>query len=95
MFKRWFSLFWRNNKEKIKQIAKLIGFIILISVIASMIFSRLNTTGNNAENVTTIYNPSKTIISGSNVSKKEYENKIVQMQRPECAKKVNNRAIEN
>lgn len=73
MFKRWFSLFWRNNKEKIKQIAKLIGFITLISVIASMIFSRLNTTGNNAENVTTIYNPSKTIISGSNVSKKEYE----------------------
>lgn len=74
MFRRWLSTFWRNNKEKITQLTKLFGLLILISVVAAIVFNSLSPNVNNQDNnETKIYNPDKTIISGSDVSKEEYK----------------------
>ena len=74
MFRRWLSSFWRNNKEKITKLAKVFGLLILISIVATIIFTNLSPKENNQNNnETKIYNPDKTIISGSDVSKEQYE----------------------
>lgn len=42
MFRRWLSGFWRDNKEKIMQIAKVFGILIAVGASAGVIFSALN-----------------------------------------------------
>lgn len=74
MFRRWLSSFWRDNKEKITKLAKVFGLLILISIVAAIVFSSLSPNENNQNNnEIKIYNPDKTIISGGNISEKQYE----------------------
>lgn len=71
MFRRWFSEFIRNNKEKTKKIIKLFGILLLAGVGAMLAFR----TGNNSSkesSTNTIYNPTKTIIAGENVKQEEF-----------------------
>lgn len=78
MFRRWLSNFYRNNKEKISKFIKVFGVLILVGIaLANSIGNNSNNGENNNE--PTIYNPTETIISGSNVDKeiyKEEENQV-------------------
>ncbi|MGN1270925.1 MAG: hypothetical protein ACI4UX_02960 [Clostridia bacterium] len=72
MFRRWLSEFIRNNKEKTKKIIKLFGLLLLVGIGAMIAFR----TGNNSvkeSSKNTIYNPTKTIISGENVKKEDFK----------------------
>lgn len=98
MFRRWISGFWRDYKEKIKQAMKVFGILIGIGLSVGVVFSALNR-GDNTINViveNTVYNPSKTVISGSDVSKKEFEqeNNLVNEFVNYCNQKNYNQAYE-
>lgn len=74
MFRRWLSGFWRDNKEKIMQIAKVFGILIAVGASAGVIFSTLNLNNGNENNtVSKIYVPERTVISGSDITEAEYE----------------------
>ena len=74
MFRRWLSGFWRDNKEKIMQIAKVFGILIAIGTSAGVIFSTLNLdNGNESNTVSKVYVPEKTVISGDDITEEEYE----------------------
>ena len=74
MFRRWLSAFWKNNKEKIMQMAKIFGIIVGIGFSAGIILSSLGLEERNETNIVSqIYSPEKTVISGVNISKEEYE----------------------
>ena len=73
MFRRWLSSFWRANKQKIKQIAKLLGVLIVIGVSAGLIFSKLTPKSNTSDNETEIYQPKDAVITGGQISQKDYE----------------------
>ena len=74
MFRRWLSGFWRDNKEKIMQIAKVCGILIAIGASAGVIFSTLNLNNGNQNNtVSKVYTPEKTVISGDNIKEEEFE----------------------
>lgn len=72
MFRRWLSGFWRDNKERIKAIAKFFGLLILIAFAAAAFLSR-DRSNTNQNTVKQVYNPSKTVIAGSNVSEEEFK----------------------
>jgi len=72
MIKQWFSKLFKDKNGKWFTI----GFVTLGLLLVLIALSKFNFIGNN-ENIIiskNIYNPSKTVIAGSNVSKKEYEN---------------------
>lgn len=72
MFRRWLSNFYRRNKEKIASLAKLFGILILIGIaLARSISNKSSDSENNTE--TTVYTPTKTIISGDNIDKETYK----------------------
>lgn len=74
MFRRWLSTFWKNNKEKIMQIAKIFGIIVGIGFSAGIVLSSLGLEERDETNtVSQIYSPEKTVISGVNISEEEYE----------------------
>lgn len=74
MFRRWLSTFWRDNKEKIMQIAKLFGILIGIGLSAGVIFSTLNSNKSDQSNTESkIYIPEATVISGSDIEEQEYQ----------------------
>lgn len=74
MFRRWLSGFWRDNKEKIMEIAKVFGILIGIGLSAGVIFSTLNlNNGNESNTVSKVYVPEKTVISGDNITEEEFE----------------------
>ena len=75
MFRRWLSGFWRDYKEKIIQASKVFGILIAISVSAAVFFSAFKKKSP-VENVAVennVYTPSRTIISGKDISKQEFE----------------------
>lgn len=72
MFRRWLSNFYRKNKEKIAKFVKVFGILILIGIaLAHSIGNNSNKNENNSE--VTVYNPTKTIISGDDVDKDTYK----------------------
>lgn len=74
MFRRWLSEFYRNNKQKIKTLAKLFGVLLLIGICAMGIFGTTgNKTNNDEKKNPEVYTPSKTIISGYDISEEKFE----------------------
>lgn len=73
MFRVWLSSFWRKNKEKIKQLSKLLGTLTAIGLIAGMIFSSFDITSDTQETSKEIYKPQEVTISGGEVSEKKYK----------------------
>lgn len=80
MFRRWLSAFWRDNKEKIIQIAKVLGVLIGIGASAGIVFSNLNLTSDTPQNGVEIYKPKDVAISGGEISEEKFEkeNSIVE-----------------
>ena len=74
MFRRWLSGIWRDYKEQIIQIAKLLGILVLIASSASVIFS-FNIWGTKEEEVVVkeIYKPQEVAISGGTISEEKFE----------------------
>lgn len=73
MFRRWLSGFWRDYKEKIIQVAKVLGILILIATSASMIFTFNKSGSNIEEEPEKIYKPQEVAISGGEISKEKFE----------------------
>ena len=72
MIRRWLSNFYRNNKEKISKFIKVFGLLILIGIaLAYSIENNSSKNENNSE--TAVYNPTKTIISGKDIDKETYQ----------------------
>lgn len=80
MFRRWLSAFWRDNKEKIMQIAKMVGILVLIATSAGLIFSSRNFNQTTQEEPEEIYKPQEVVISGGEIleEKFEKENTVIQ-----------------
>lgn len=76
MFRRWLSSFIRKHKNIILDVAKKIGIIILIALVGTSIMVWVNSqrTTFETENSISIYKPTKTVISGKDVSKEDYNN---------------------
>ena len=73
MFRKWLSGFWRDNKEKLMQIAKVFGILIAVGTCASVFFSSFNNNGNTQEKTKEIYKPKDVTISGGEISEQKYE----------------------
>lgn len=73
MLRRWLSGFWRDYKEKIKKLGKLFGMLLLIGFSAGTIFSTIKHDNTNQNIVKQVYTPSKTVISGTDISEEEFE----------------------
>lgn len=76
MFRRWLSSFWKRNKGKVYKYAKICGEIILVAYMVFMVISAIskNKTSNTYEDeAKKVYRPTKTIASGKNLSKEDYE----------------------
>lgn len=75
MFRRWLSNFFRNNKEKIYNFAKVFGILLLVGIAFAYSFGKKLEKDNskNENKETSVYRPSETIISGSNIDKEEYK----------------------
>lgn len=73
MFRRWISGFWKDNKEKILQIGKVLGLIIAIGVFAGMFFSSKDSAITIQEEPKDIYRPTDVPISGGEISQEKYE----------------------
>lgn len=72
MIRRWLSNFYRNNKEKISKFIKVFGLLILIGI--ALAYSIENNSSKNENNSgTAVYNPTKTIISGKDIDKETYQ----------------------
>ena len=71
MLKQWINRIFQDNNGKLI----IIGLIALFVVIILMALTKFNIIGSNnkTNSIPSVYNPSKTIIAGSDVSKKEYE----------------------
>jgi hypothetical protein len=74
MLRLWINSFWKKNKESIKKALKILGIIILISIAVATTFSTLTKNTTKTDYSKNIYNPTKTIISGSDVEEEEYNN---------------------
>lgn len=72
MFRRWFSNFYKNNKQKISKFIKVFGLLILIGIALANSVGK-NSNKNESTNEGTIYTPTKTVISGKDVDKEEYK----------------------
>ena len=75
MFRRWLSNFFKNNKEKIIKFIKIFGTLLLVGIAFAYSFGSIIDKNNSEnENVeTTVYRPSETVISGSNIEKEDYK----------------------
>ncbi len=74
MFRTWLSGFWRDYKDKIMQAAKVFGILILIAISAGVVFSSLGKKEVIEDtSKKEVYNPSKTVISGSDISEQEFK----------------------
>ena len=75
MFRRWLNAFIKRNKNIIIELAKKIGILIIIVFIGTVIMSNLINkeinTHETDDNIS-IYNPSKTVITGNNITKENY-----------------------
>lgn len=75
MFRRWLSSFIKKNKNIIIEIAKKIGVLIIIVLVAtgfmSILINKEDNTYETDSNIS-IYRPSKTIITGDNVVQDDY-----------------------
>lgn len=69
------SSFWRKYKERIIYFFKRFGLIILIGISVAAVFSQFlkRDEQNSIESNNTVYNPTRTIISGGNIKQEEYK----------------------
>lgn len=74
MFRRWLSTFWRNNKQTITRLAKLFAILIVISISAGAIFSNINNSTTEENEVQEIYRPHEVAISGGEIAEEKFEN---------------------
>ena len=72
MFRVWLSGFYRRYKEQIAKLLKLFGILILIGIAFAYSVKDRSGSGETSDNKT-VYNPSKTIISGEDVDKDTYK----------------------
>ena len=70
MFKRWLSNFIKNNKEKIRVLLRAILVVAIFVVSVRVIFLNLKSPEPTIKN-TNVYNPSETVISGSNIKEED------------------------
>lgn len=81
MFRRWLSAFWRDNKEKIIEIAKVFGILIAVSTCATLIFSNNNRNVNENSIISKeIYKPRDAIISNGEISEKVFEQESLEIE---------------
>lgn len=72
MFRVWLSGFYRRYKEQIAKLLKLFGILILIGIAFAYSVKDRSESGETRDNKT-VYNPSKTVISGEDVDKDTYK----------------------
>lgn len=73
MFRRWLSAFFKNNKEKIVKVLKVFIPIILVGIAIISVFPKSESQTNKSNSTNTLYTPTETVISGSDISEKEFE----------------------
>lgn len=75
MFRRWLSSFIKRNKTVILKLARFIGSIILLSLLATAIMSGFKVMDNTSqtEDSVSIYKPMETVVEGKRVTKNEFD----------------------
>lgn len=75
MFRKWLSSFMKKNKNKILEVGKRLGMLGMIALLATSVISVISYKRDpqETENSISIYNPEKTMISGTEISKEEFD----------------------
>jgi len=76
MFKRWLSSFFKNNKNKLKQLLKMCFIMFLMSYVCFLLFSSLEYNKEyiaKEDEAKKVYKPTTAIISGNKIKKEQYE----------------------
>lgn len=73
MFRRWLSNFIRKNREKIRELIKVLAIGALVVFVIYAIFSNGMLESDTPTNQKEAYRPQETIISGKNIKDEDYE----------------------